>query len=141
MTKINTGTHGTTVNRYANNNKMYTFPFCKLVLTNNSGSSLPFRQEFFDGTQTEGEDIVFDVRNTVLQPVYSSCHPANYREGDYTNGLTLTNYPMLPWYTDTFSKWVALNPVSYTHLFRCLMEIANLKLWTVLNILLRANGI
>lgn len=109
MTKINTGTHGTTDNHYANNNKMYTFPFCKLVLTNNSGSSLTFRQEFFDGTQTEGEDIVFDVRNTVLQPVSSYCHPSNYREGDYTNGLTLTNYPMLPWYTDTFSKWVALN--------------------------------
>lgn len=109
MNKINIGTHGTTVNYQANNNKMYTFPFTKVILTNNSGSSLTFRQEFFDGTPTEGEDIVFDVRNTVLQPVSSYCHPANYREGDFVNGLSLTNYPMLPWYTDTFSRWLTLN--------------------------------
>ena len=109
MNKINIGTHGTTVNYQANNNKMYTFPFTKVILTNNSGSSLTFRQEFFDGTPTEGEDIVFDVRNTVLQPVSSYCHPANYREGDFVNGLSLTNYPMLPWYTDTYSRWLTLN--------------------------------
>ena len=109
MNKINIGTHRTTVNYQANNNKMYTFPFTKVILTNNSGSSLTFRQEFFDGTPTEGEDIVFDVRNTVLQPVSSYCHPANYREGDFVNGLSLTNYPMLPWYTDTFSRWLTLN--------------------------------
>lgn len=109
LEKINIGTHGTTINYTPNNAKMLTFPFTKVILTNNSGGSLTYRQEFFDGTKTEGNDIVFNVRNTVLQPVTSYCHPANYREGDYINGLTLSNFPMLPWVTNTYSEWLALN--------------------------------
>lgn len=138
MNKINIGTHGTTVNHYARNNKMYTFPFTKVILTNNSGSSLTFRQEFFDGTPTEGEDIVFDVRNTVLQPVTSYCHPANYREGDYVNGLSLTNYPMLPWYTDTYSRWLTLN--QNTLKYQQLTPIINLGVSNFNNMISSATG-
>lgn len=109
LTDIDIGTHGTTNTKTANNNKMFTYPFTKIVLTNNNGSSLTFRQEFFDGTKTDGNDIVFNVTYNAALPVTGICYPDNYRDGDETNALVINGFPLCSWSTDTYSKWLALN--------------------------------
>lgn len=109
LTNIDIGTHGTQNIVTANNNKMFTFPFTKIVLTNNNGSSLTFRQEFFDGTKTSGNNIVFNVLNSPCLPVTAVCYPDNYREGDETNALTLQGFPQCSWVSDTYQQWLALN--------------------------------
>lgn len=109
LTDIDIGTHGTQNIVSANNNKMFTFPFTKVILTNNNGSSLTFRQEFFDGTKTSGNNIVFNVLNSPCLPVTAVCYPDNYREGDETNALTLQGFPQCSWVSDTYQQWLALN--------------------------------
>lgn len=109
LNSIDIGVHGNTNIKTANNNKMYTFPFTKIVLTNNNGSSLTFRQEFFDGTKSSGDDIVFNVTYNAGLPVTGICYPDNYREGDETNALVINGFPLCSWSTDTYSKWLALN--------------------------------
>lgn len=109
LTSIDIGTHGTSNIKTAKNNKMYTFPFTKVILTNNNGSSLTYRQEWFDGTKTDGNDIVFKVTTSPLLPVNSVCRPENYREGDETNAIILSGFPQCSWVTDTYKMWLAQN--------------------------------
>lgn len=109
LTSIDIGTHGTSNIKTAKNNKMYTFPFTKVILTNNNGSSLTYRQEWFDGTKTDGNDIVFKITTSPLLPVNSVCRPENYREGDETNAIILSGFPQCSWVTDTYKMWLAQN--------------------------------
>lgn len=109
LTSIDIGTHGISNIKTAKNNKMYTFPFTKVILTNNNGSSLTYRQEWFDGTKTDGNDIVFKVTTSPLLPVNSVCRPENYREGDETNAIILSGFPQCSWVTDTYKMWLAQN--------------------------------
>lgn len=109
LTNIDIGTHGSQNIVSANNNKMFTFPFTQVILTNNNGSSITYRQEFFDGTSAEGNDIAFYVNYSPLLPVNGICYPANYREGDETNGLSTNGFPQCAWSGDTYSRWVSLN--------------------------------
>lgn len=109
MESIDIGPHETTDIKYAHNKKLFSFPFTKVVLTNNNGSSLTFRQEWFDGAETTGDNIQFRVSTCPLPPVKSVCYPRNYREGDFSNGILLDGFQQCAWSIDTFKQWLALN--------------------------------
>ena len=94
-----------------NNKKLLTFPFTKIVLTNNNGSSVTYRQEFFDNIDeyTTGDIMAFVIKATPLAPACAICYPYNYRLGDETEGLILNGYPQCSWVSDTYQQWLALN--------------------------------
>ena len=94
-----------------NNKKLLTFPFTKIVLTNNNGSSVTYRQEFFDDIDeyTTGDLMSFVIEATPLLPSCTICYPYNYRLGDQTEGLILNGYPQCSWVSDTYQQWLALN--------------------------------
>lgn len=94
-----------------NNKKLLTFPFTKIVLTNNNGSSVTYRQEFFDDIDeyTTGDLMSFVIKATPLLPSCTICYPYNYRLGDQTEGLIINGYPQCSWVSDTYQQWLALN--------------------------------
>lgn len=94
-----------------NNKKLLTFPFTKIVVTNNNGSSVTYRQEFFDDIDeyTTGDLMAFVISATPLAPSCAICYPYNYRLGDETEGLILNGYPQCSWVSDTYQQWLALN--------------------------------
>lgn len=94
-----------------NNKKLLTFPFTKIVLTNNNGSSVTYRQEFFDDIDeyTTGDLMSFVIEATPLLPSCAICYPYNYRLGDQTEGLIINGYPQCSWVSDTYQQWLALN--------------------------------
>lgn len=94
-----------------NNKKLLTFPFTKIVVTNNNGSSVTYRQEFFDDIDeyTSGDLMAFVISATPLAPSCAICYPYNYRLGDETEGLILNGYPQCSWVSDTYQQWLALN--------------------------------
>lgn len=94
-----------------NNKKLLTFPFTKIVLTNNNGSSVTYRQEFFDNIDeyTTGDKMAFVIKATPLAPACAICYPYNYRLGDETEGLILNGYPQCSWVSNTYQQWLALN--------------------------------
>lgn len=94
-----------------NNKKLLTFPFTKIVVTNNNGSSVTYRQEFFDDIDeyTTGDLMTFVISATPLAPSCTICYPYNYRLGDETEGLILNGYPQCSWVSDTYQQWLAFN--------------------------------
>lgn len=113
LTKINIQPNAGSTPRYVtpNNKKLLTFPFTKIVLTNNNGSSVTYRQEFFDNIDeyTTGDLMSFVIRATPLSPSCAICYPYNYRSGDETEGLILNGYPQCSWVSDTYQQWLAFN--------------------------------
>lgn len=102
------------------NNKMYTYPYNFITITNNNGASAEFRYEFFNNLTA---DFFIDV--TVSPPVALKLYPLNYK-GCYneheTEALTaktrfsfetlgLDGYPMCSWNADYFKAWLSQNTV------------------------------
>lgn len=98
---------------YPKNNKLYTAPFCKIILTNNQGESTEYAWERFSRTSYQ-----FPVRAsfniyTLLYPSSEQhCVPYNYNSKSnnaYEDGLIVTNFPTCPWSEDSYAKWEQTN--------------------------------
>ena len=97
------------------NNKMYQYPYRKIVLTNHSGKNNELRFELF---QDRGSNNLaaptFKVQGYVIPTASAYCFPVKYRGvndtlGDYDNGISLDNFATFPWSEDSFTKWLAEN--------------------------------
>lgn len=86
------------------NNKLYTYPYNFLYVTNLQGTAAAFRYEFFSG-DTCGFTITGDM--TANPSVILA--PNNYKGAavNYDEKLTLSSYPQLSYVTDTFKAWLA----------------------------------
>ena len=97
------------------NNKMYTYPYNFITISNNSGDSVSYRYEFF-ANQTPRFDIDF----CTSLPVSCKLYPLYYK-GSHSGGtspvpyvfetLTLDNFPMCSWNSDYFKGWLVQNSV------------------------------
>ena len=112
--EANTIDVNTTLNGYKpKNKKMLTYPYNFFSVNNASGSEVKLRYEFFDGLLPK-----FKMYFNITQPVKVVLRPTNYKgSGDnvYTSeSITLENYPMCSWSTDSFRAWVAQNAIPIT---------------------------
>lgn len=105
LTSFNTSNNS---NYIPENKKLLSFPFTKIILTNNNGSSVTLRQEFFSKNYNPTQ-LSFHVQASPLLPVTVNCHPLGYIEGDEINGLSLNGFPQCSWIGDTYSRWLAQN--------------------------------
>lgn len=94
------------------NKKLLTFPFCYFNISNNSGTSIPYRYEDFSTTnvqfKTEG---AFCVGGSV------KAIPKNYKNlGSLGNALdysvTAGKYPTASWKSDSYTNWLTQNAVN-----------------------------
>lgn len=89
-----------------NNNKLYTYPYNFLYVTNLQGESAVFRYEFFSTNKC-----------SFVSTCDMSCNPTVIIAPRYYKGITvnfdekmaLTGYPQLPFTTDTFKAWLSQN--------------------------------
>lgn len=97
---IGTGLFG---NYKPKNNKLYSYPYYFLHINNNNGSSLDLRYEFFDG------DEYAELDSCMNPPVKITLRPSNYKGANelHTEVITLDNYPMCSWNTDSYFVWLA----------------------------------
>lgn len=93
------------------NNKMYTYPFNFLMVHNNNGDSLNLRYEFF-----KKNDPKWKIFTTAGYPVQIKLIPDNYKNKnslDYKmESLTISDFPMCSWGTDSYRAWVAQNGIA-----------------------------
>lgn len=99
---------GDNLNGYKPRNaKLFTYPYNFLSVSNNNGGTLNLRYEYFDSTPT------FQIDICAQSPVSAVLRPKNYegtgRTRDPNKSLALSGYPMCPWMTDGYSRWVAGN--------------------------------
>lgn len=97
-----------TVNGYTpRNNKLLTYPYSMLYVTNNLGESAVYRYERF-GDPTACN---FRIAGTVTGDNAVRLYPLNYNGEQHNaeNGLTLGNFPTCAWNQDAYKLWLAQN--------------------------------
>jgi hypothetical protein len=88
------------------NNKLFTHPYNFLYVSNLEGLQAEYPYEYFDST-TCNFTIAGDMScnpSIVMYPMNYKGAPANIDEK-----LTLTNFPMCAWSSDSFQAWLAQN--------------------------------
>lgn len=100
------------------NKKLYSSPYTKLAISNNSGQiNIYTPEDFEDATINEGMcRIKFSLCGTYLGSPSMLMYPLNYKgiKDNYDEGVPLTNFPIAPWVCDSYRAYLAQNRASLT---------------------------
>lgn len=91
------------------NNKLLTFPYCYLTLSNNSGSSNNLRYELFNTPTCN-----FTIKGVPSVGASIKCLPTNYKLASELEeeGIMMGKYPTLSWSGDEYINWLTQNSVN-----------------------------
>lgn len=89
------------------NRKLFSAPYNQLIVSNNEGASYEYKWEQFR-TPTSPQ---FGMTGVFISTPCVIAYPVNYRGllADYESGITLSNFPQIPWVGDTYKAWLAQN--------------------------------
>lgn len=90
------------------NKKLFSYPYTMLVVSNNSGDTAEYRWEQFESPEA---GCAFDLTGVFISTPCVLAYPVSYRglAFDYDSGITMSNFPQVPWSGDTFKAWLAQN--------------------------------
>lgn len=91
------------------NNKLYTFPYHYLLVSNNNGGSAVYQFEHFKDNTTE-----FKIYGCLTPGGSIRMVPMNYKNQDenHEEGLNLGKYPICNWSSDEYTNWLTQNSVN-----------------------------
>lgn len=106
----NATTNGSFEGYAPTNNKMFTSPFYKLVVTNHSGEQAEYNIEDF----TDPKNIRFTMYGDISANPTVTLIPRNYKglTKNYDAGISISGFPQVSLNTDTFKLWLAKNQYS-----------------------------
>ena len=89
------------------NNKLLTYPFNFIYVTNNMGGAGVFRYERFGDPST----CNFKIMGALTPEGCVKMYPLNYNgiQHNFEEGLTLSGYPTCAWNQDVYKLWLAQN--------------------------------
>lgn len=102
-----------TINGYTpKNNKLFSYPFRYLLLSNNAGSSNVLKYERFP--ETENNMVHFSVSGSPVVGGSIKCCPADYNglSVNQEEGIMCGKFPTLSWSADLFTNWLTQNSVN-----------------------------
>lgn len=90
------------------NNKLYTYPWCYVMVDNMEGNADIFKFELSDRADHAVRFVVDGVLATAPQII---TYPTYYKgiKEDYSDSLINVGFPICSWNSDTFRAWVAQN--------------------------------
>ena len=102
------------------NNKLYTYPYCLIQLSNNNGGIANYMYEYFDNKN----DCQIKVNGTVSQGGSIIAYPLNYkgRSSNWDEPLDMAKFPTCSWNTDSYTNWLTQNGVSRSNRYRYAQE-------------------
>lgn len=88
------------------NNKLFTYPYNLLYVTNNEGNVANYAFEYFSTDKCN-----FNISGAMCCTPECMLVPLNYKgvEKNYNEKLTIGNFPQCAYTVDTFKAWVAQN--------------------------------
>ena len=92
------------------NNKLFTYPYCFLGVTNYRGTMAEYHYEYF--SRKEGAVAKFEIAGNDLPNAEFTCSPMYYKGSDnanYNETITLTGLPSCAFSTDYYKAWLAQN--------------------------------
>ena len=105
-----TTTRPTTFGTYTpKNNKLFTFPYSYMNLTNNNGGNSIFRYEDFNSNTP-----TFEINGIISPSCSIRAIPLNYKNlaKGYNYGLQGAKYPICSWLNDIYTNWLTQNAVN-----------------------------
>lgn len=93
------------------NQKLHTFPYQYLLVTNNNGGSAVYQFEHFE---TQANSFPFVIKGSVTPGGSIRLIPKNYKglaEND-EEGFNLGKYPICNWTSDEYTNWLTQNSVN-----------------------------
>lgn len=121
--EINTGTSNAkimlfsdgTIDKYTpKNNKLLTFPYRYLLVSNNAGCSVPLYYEEFRNSSNKIIEPSFRITGCLTPGCSIRMLPLNYK-GIFQNdeeGINLGKFPCLNWTSDVYTNWLTQNAVN-----------------------------
>ena len=93
------------------NRKLLSYPFCYFNISNNAGTSLPYRYEDF------GETIKFNIEGTFGVSGNVKAIPIDYKnisasENALDYSISGAKYPVCSWKSDSYTNWLTQNAVN-----------------------------
>jgi len=90
------------------NNKLFSYPWCYLMVDNNEGGSNIYRFELSQGANHQLEFVVQGALATLPQVI---CFPRSYKNNslNYDEALIVNGFPQCGYSSDTFRAWIAQN--------------------------------
>ena len=94
------------------NQKLYSYPYMQLIVSNGSGNIAEFRFEDFHSARTE--PIKFQMQGNIMGTPAAMLTPLNHKgmKKNYDASITLSNFPTIPLMNDTFKAYMAQNKAS-----------------------------
>lgn len=86
------------------NNKLYTYPYNYLLITNDSGENVEIKYEFFSGSS-----CTFRIAGDVSANPQVMCEPTNYKNTVFLRNerIILSGFPQCTYNIDAFKAWLA----------------------------------
>lgn len=94
------------------NKKLYTSPYCSLVISNNNGDTNTYSWEESARRQTNGlKKMIFKVGFCFFNTPLMNLYPTDYRGlyEDFENNVPITEFIEPFWSVDSFAQWWATN--------------------------------
>lgn len=97
---------------FPKNNKLYSYPFCRIRVNNQAGTVKEYKWELFDYPKQRG---YFRCLGTYAWQAGAIAYPEGYK-GVWRNmedAVTMENFPICPWASDAYKAWWAQNKASH----------------------------
>lgn len=98
-----------------NNKKLFTYPYCYLLASNNSGGGNVYQWEHFDmNTDIMKPQADFKIWSSITPGMSIRMVPKNYKGLAINNeeGLNLGKFPICAWTTDVYTNWLTQNSLN-----------------------------
>lgn len=98
------------------NNKLLTFPYSFLQVSNNNGGVVNYKWEDFYNVVNPSTvtDITFRLLGTITPGCDIKVYPTNYKNiiDNYDEGINLGKLPIGSWLSDVYTNWLTQNGVN-----------------------------
>lgn len=104
----------TNLNGYTpRNNKLFTYPYCYMSMTNNSGASAVYKYELFNNPNNK-EQCDFYIYSSITPGMSIKISPRYYNNVDINNyeSLNLGKFPICGWNSDVYTNWLTQNGIN-----------------------------
>ena len=82
------------------NNKLFTYPYCFFIGTNNQGTTIEYKYEYFSSPVSFRMVCDFSPNPTVAMIPINYMQEVVDAEEDFSHALTITNFPQCSWATN-----------------------------------------
>lgn len=97
------------------NNKLFTYPYSVIGVSNNCGNMALYHWEDFFTLLAHNGVATFAIDGSWKSTPVVLCYPVEYKRvlNNYEEGITYTNFPVVAWTENYFNTWWAENQNSF----------------------------